>query len=128
VPVNNYRDLKVWQLSMEIGCAVRETALAFPKQETFGLASQIQRAAVSIPANIAEGHERDSTKEYLRHLSIAQGSRAELETELLFARRSSYISQESLDRFLSQLDEVGRMITAIRKTLKRRLDEERGRK
>lgn len=122
--VNSYRDLKVWQLSMEIGYAVREMTLVFPKQEMFGLASQIQRAVVSIPANIAEGHERDSTKEYLRHLSIAQGSRAELETELMFARKSNYISQESLDRVLGQIDEVGRMITAIQKTLKRRLDEE----
>jgi four helix bundle protein len=68
--VNNFRDLAVWQRSLDIAHTIRQSTLAFPKHETFGLASQIQRAAVSIPSNIAEGHERDSTKEYLYHLSL----------------------------------------------------------
>jgi len=93
----------------------------FPKHETFGLASQIQRSAVSIPANIAEGHERDSTKEYLYHLSIAQGSRAELETELQLAQMSGYLKNETVQRFLNELDEIGKMIRAIQKSLKRKL-------
>lgn len=122
--VKSYRDLIVWQKSMEVAFAVRESTLTFPKQEMFGLASQIQRSAVSIPANIAEGHERDSTKEYLRHLSIAQGSRAELETELMLAQRSGYVTAEAANQFLGQLDEVGKMIRAIQKSLRTRLENE----
>src|SRR5262245_45601273 len=119
--VKNYRDLQVWQQSLEVASAIRQATLAFPKHETFGLASQIQRAAASIPANIAERHERESTKEYLYHLSVSQGSRAELETELVLARMSGYLNSETTERFLAQLDEIGRMIRAIQKALKRKL-------
>jgi four helix bundle protein len=119
--VNNFRDLVVWQRSLEIAHTIRQSTLAFPKQEIFGLASQIQRAAVSIPANIAEDHERDSTKEYLYHLSVAQGSRAELETHLQLAHMSGYLKKENVQRFLNELDEIGKMIRAIQKSLKRKL-------
>lgn len=72
--ISSYRDLKAWQLSMDVVEHVYRLTQGFPKQETYGLTSQIQRAAVSIPSNVAEGHTRDSTKEFLHHLSIALGS------------------------------------------------------
>ncbi len=78
--VKSYRDLRVWQAAMNLVEQVYRLTRAFPKQETYGLSSQMQRAAVSIPSNIAEGHTREHLKEYLHHLSIAQASLAELET------------------------------------------------
>jgi len=89
----------------------------FPKSEMFGLSSQIQRAAVSVPANIAEGHGREHIGDYLRHLSIAKGSLVELETLLLIARRQNYIQQNELDSLLVEAGQVGRMLTALRRKL-----------
>ncbi|AFZ29169.1 hypothetical protein Glo7428_0574 [Gloeocapsa sp. PCC 7428] len=90
----------------------------FPRQEIYGLSSQIQRAAVSVPSNIAEGHTRDSTKEYLQFLSIALGSLAELETQLILAARLSYLSTQDLQITLSKTDEISRMIRGLQKPLK----------
>ena len=81
----NFRSLKVWQLGMQLAEEVYRLSQQFPKQEMYGLTSQIQRAAVSIPANIAEGHAMGSSKDFLRFLAIAQGSLAELETHLMLA-------------------------------------------
>ena len=78
--VQNYRDLKVWQESMDLTPEVYRLQRKLPKEETYGLGDQIRRAAVSIPANIAEGHARQHTKEFLQYLAIARGSLAELET------------------------------------------------
>ncbi|MES1025536.1 four helix bundle protein [Gloeocapsa sp. BRSZ] len=89
----------------------------FPRQEIYGLSSQIQRAAVSVPS-IAEGHTRDSTKEYLQFLSIALGSLAELETQLILAAKLSYLSTEDLQITLSKTDEISRMIRGLQKALK----------
>lgn len=80
--LNSFRDLRVWQLSMELVEIIYRLTQNFPKYEIYGLTSQIQRAAVSVPSNIAEGHTREHTKEFLHHLSIAQASLAELETQL----------------------------------------------
>jgi four helix bundle protein len=90
--MNSYQELLVWQRGMEIAKLVYQLTSQFPKSEQYGLTSQLQRAAVSIPANIAEGHARDSTKEFLRYLSIVRGSLAELETLLLLSRDFSYIA------------------------------------
>ena len=78
--VNSYRDLRVWQKAMDLVVTSYEVAKQFPQSELYGLVSQIQRAAVSIPANIAEGHGREHLGDYLHHLSIANGSLMELET------------------------------------------------
>src|SRR5262245_32683235 len=91
VSIQNYRDLMVWQKSMDLVEEVYRLSAGFPKHETYALSSQLQRATVSIPANIAEGHDRDSTKEYLRHVSIAVGSLAELETLVTIAKRLQYV-------------------------------------
>jgi len=80
--IKNYRDLRVWQSGMDLVVMVYELSDKFPAKEMYGLTSQIRRAAVSVPSNIAEGHTRESTQEYLHHLSIAQASLAEVETQI----------------------------------------------
>lgn len=116
--VNSYRDLKVWQVGMEIAAMVYRLTEKFPKQEAYGLTSQVQRAAVSIPSNIAEGHARDSTKEYLCALSIARGSLAELETQLLLSESLGYLTKADLESVLSKTNEIGKMLNALQQSLK----------
>ena len=97
-----------------------ETA-RFPQREAFGLRQQLEKAAVSIPSNIAEGHARDSTKEYLHYVSIALGSLAELETQTILASRLKYIAQIDADQLLATADEVGKMLRGVQKSLKTRV-------
>ncbi len=92
----------------------------FPKEEVYGLSSQLQRSAVSIPANIAEGRERGRTKEFLHHLSIAYGSLAELETHILIARRLDCVSEENIGQLMDKMAEIGRMLNGLRGSLKHR--------
>ena len=99
--IRSFRDLRVWQGGMEIAQGIYAITGKFPRHELYGLASQIQRAAVSIPSNIAEGHARESTKEYLQHVSIAQASVAEVETQLEIAKRLRYISNDQCDALFS---------------------------
>ncbi len=93
----------------------------FPKAEIFGLTSQIRRAAGSIPANIAEGHGRAHTKEYLNHLSMARGSLAELETHLILSQEVELMKEIDLNKCLALADEISRMLAALRKSLESRL-------
>src|SRR5262245_28612308 len=92
----SYRDLLVWQKAMDFVVACYETTDRFPKKELYGLSCQLQRAAVAVPANIAEGRGRLSTKEYLHHVSIAYGSLFEAETHILIAERLKYLSSEDV--------------------------------
>lgn len=117
----NYRGLKVWQTGMELAREVYRLTRSFPRQEVYGLSSQIQRAAVSIAANIAEGHARDSTKEFLRHLSIARGSLAELETFLLLAEELGYCTHDEIARIFNKCQEEGRMLNGLQTKLKRKI-------
>jgi four helix bundle protein len=94
---------------------------SFPKKEVYALSSQMRRAAVSIPANIAEGHARESTKEFLHYISIALGSLAELETHLILAGRLSYLEERDVSTTLSEADELGRMLRGLQKALKSKL-------
>ena len=119
--INSYRDLKVWQLGMDLAEQVYHLTREFPKQEVYGLVSQIQRAVVSIPSNIAEGHARGSTKEFLHHLAIALGSLAELETQLILAKRLTYIEKNDLELVLSKTDEIQRMLRGLQRSLKAKL-------
>src|SRR6266487_5610676 len=98
--IRSFRDLRVWQAGIELVRLVYGMTSKFPRDETYGLASQMQCAAVSVPSNIAEGHARESTKEYLQHLSIAQASLAELETQLEIAKLLNYILAEDATQFL----------------------------
>lgn len=121
MPVKSYRDLKVWQASMILVEQVYHLTQNFPAEEKFGLTSQMRRVAVSVPSNIAEGHAKASTREFLRHLSIALGSLAELETQLFLAERLRYIHQTHLDPILAQADEVGKMLRGLQKALEKRV-------
>ena len=119
--INSYKDLKVWQASIALTKEVYLVTQKFPKYEVYGLSSQMQRAAVSIPSNIAEGHARDSTAEFLRFLTIALGSLAELETQLIVAEKLIYIDDLILQSLLSKTDEIQRMLRGLQKSLKAKL-------
>ena len=123
MPVRSYRDLLVWQRAMDLVDAVYLLCRTLPASERFGLANQMQRAAVSIAANIAEGHGLGITRSYLYHLSIASGSLAELETELLIANRQHFLTEFDLARMLDSAQEVSVMLRALRTSLKRRVPE-----
>ena len=117
----NFRDLRVWQLGMQLTEEVYRLSLQFPKSEVYGLVSQIQRAAVSIPANIAEGHAMGSTRDFLRYLAIAQGSLAELETHLMLAERVKYVRSDRIKPILDRCAEEARMLRSLRKSVRARL-------
>jgi four helix bundle protein len=128
--IQNYRDLLVWQKkAMDLVTAIYQLTTDFPKHELYGISSQMQRAAVSIPANIAEGHDRDSTKEYLRHLAIAVGSLAELETLISITLRLKYIAPSTHDSLDGECRLLGRMLRNLQRSLRariKRLDQEKG--
>lgn len=104
--ISSFRDLNVWQFSMDLAEKVYKLTQGFPKQEMYGLSSQMQRAAVSVSSNIAEGHARDSTKEFLHFLSVALGSLFELETQLVLAGRLAYLEKKDLEEVLFNFDRV----------------------
>lgn len=115
--IKSYQDLEVWQKAMELIIECYKTTEPFPKNETFGLASQLQRAAVSMAANIAEGHSRQHTKEFLQSLSIAYGSLAEVETHILIVERLKYIDNSLSAKLLGKTAELGRMLNGLRRSL-----------
>ena len=120
--VSSYRQLKVWQLGIELTKSVYALTQKLPKDELYGLANQMRRAAVSIPANLAEGHARDSTKEFLHHISIALGSLAEVETMLVLAESLGYSDAAAVAALLQNTDEEGKMLRGLQKTLKSRAE------
>lgn len=115
--VKSFKDLMVWQKAMALAEESYRLTGRFPKHEMFGLSLQIQRSATSVPSNIAEGNGRDHLAEYQHHLSIARGSLSELETQLRLALRLHYVSTEDAGRAFSLIDEVGRMLTALKRSL-----------
>jgi len=121
--IRSHRDLLVWQKSLDLVVASYQLTKQFPDREKFGLSSQLQRAAVSVPANIAEGHGRRATRAYLNHLSIANGSLAELETHVFLAMRLGYVTESDLAPGLSLIEEVRRMLAALRNKLSDQLPE-----
>ena len=112
-----YRDLKVWQAAMRLAEESYRLSARFPKHETYGLASQVQRSAVSVPSNIAEGHGRNSRKEFHHFLGIALGSLAELETQLILAQQMGYLTGELINPVLQISDEIGKMLKGLQKSL-----------
>jgi four helix bundle protein len=118
--VNSYQDLTVWQKAMDLAVLCYQLTKKFPKEELYGLVSQIRRAATSIPANIAEGWGRGSTKEYIQFLRIARGSTKELETHLILSQRLGLITEETLRPVLSLLGEVSRMTISLITSLQKR--------
>lgn len=112
-----YRELKVWRLAMELAEEVYKLCAEFPKHEVYGLTSQLQRATVSIPSNIAEGQARNSSKEFGHFLGIARGSLAELETQIMLAQRLGYLTAEKADPALEKAEEIGKMLKGLQKSL-----------
>ena len=117
--VRNYSELIVWQKAMDLVEEIYAATKQFPKEELYGLTSQIRRAAVSVPSNIAEGQGRKSTNEFLHHLSIAHGSLREVETQILIAGRLLYVGQEDINSVLELSAEVGRLINGLANSLTR---------
>jgi four helix bundle protein len=115
--IKNYRDLKVWERAMDLVTASYKVADLLPKSELYGLAAQIRRAAVSIPANIAEGHGRDHLGDYLGRLSVANGSLMELETHFLIANRLAYLRMTEIGALLELSAEVSRMLAGLTRKL-----------
>ncbi|HEY3172869.1 MAG TPA: four helix bundle protein [Thermoanaerobaculia bacterium] len=118
--IRSYRDLLVWQKAVDLAIECYRVSRTLPKSEMYGLASQVQRAAVSIAANIAEGHGREHLGDYLRHLSIANGSLMELETHLLIASRLKYLSSQETAPLLIHTSEIGRMLNGLVRRLNER--------
>jgi len=116
--VRSYRDLRVWQKAMALVVESYRVAKLLPKSETYGLIGQIQRAAVSIPANIAEGHGREHLGDYIRHLSVANGSLMELETHFLISVELEYLTRDQIAQAMSMTAEVGRMLTGLTRKLR----------
>jgi four helix bundle protein len=119
--MKGYRDLKVWQLGIEISLAVYRLTDQFPHREIYGLTSQLRRAATSIPSNIAEGHSRGQTKDLLRFLAISRGSIAEVETQLIIAERLAYVEPKHVQSIRDMLDEESRMLAGLRRSLQSKL-------
>jgi len=117
----SYRDLLVWQKSTNLVVDAYKASQSWPREEACGLTNQMRRAAVSIPANIAEGQGRDGTKEFLRFLIIASGSLCEMETHLLIAPHLDYLSQEQTDALMEQTAEIGRLLNGLKGNLRTRI-------
>ncbi len=118
-PVRSYRDLRVWQQSMDLAEETYRATEQFPEHERYGLVSQLRRAAVSVASNIAEGHPR-SRRDYVRYLVIASGSLSEMETQLVLSARLGFLSREQAEHLLEVCDHIGRMLGSLRRSLRAR--------
>ena len=116
--MHNFKELKVWKMSIELTKLVFELTRSFPNEHKFGLSNQLFRCAVSIPSNIAEGSGRNHNKEFIQFLGIANGSTFELITQLILAKRLKLINEEIVQPVISQLVEVSNMNFSFQKTLK----------
>jgi len=114
----SYEDLKVWEKSVTLAKQIYDLTKTFPKDEIYGLTSQIRRSAVSVSSNIAEGCGRNSYGEFIQFIGIASGSLAELHTQLLIAFNTDYLKQEDFNMILLQIKEIGRMLNGLKSTLK----------
>ncbi|OGE13255.1 four helix bundle protein, partial [Candidatus Curtissbacteria bacterium RIFOXYB12_FULL_40_6] len=117
--IRSYKDLIVWQKAFKLALNVYEVTKKFPKEEVYGLTSQMRRCAISIPSNIAEGYARHRRLEYIQFLQIAFASGAELETQLLIAKEIGFIKENDSKSLSTQLDEVMKMLNSLIDKLKR---------
>jgi four helix bundle protein len=115
----NYRDLVVWQKAMDLVEMIYTATKLFPKEELYGLTSQIRRAAVSIPSNIAEGQGRKSSGDFARFLAIAYGSLREVETQILIAERLGYMDKQASQNLIACASEVGRLLNGLSNSLQK---------
>jgi four helix bundle protein len=124
-PIKNYQDLEVWRVGMDLCVTAYEHVKSLPSAERFELSSQIRRAAVSVPSNVAEGHTRRQPKPFLNHVHIALGSLAELETCLIVSSHLGYLSPQSIEMTLSEAARVGQMLNGLARSIDRRLGVQR---
>jgi four helix bundle protein len=115
--IRSYKDLEVWQKSMTLAEDCYRATTEFPRDEIYGMTAQIRRAAVSIPANIAEGYGRDQTGSFIQFLRIAQGSTRELETHLILCGRIGLLHKEVRDKLLDECERISKMLRALVRTL-----------
>lgn len=120
--MHNYKELIIWQKAIDLVTDIYKVTVEFPDFEKYGLSCQIQRSAVSIPSNIAEGSGRRSEKDFLRFLDVSKGSAFELETQLIIALKLNYLSKEEAEEIFSRISELQKMIYGFCKKLKNNLD------
>ncbi|MGY2047059.1 four helix bundle protein [Methylobacterium sp. JK268] len=125
-PITSYRDLDVWQGAMTLAEECYRVTAAFPREELFGMTSQIRRASASIAANIAEGHGRESTPSFVNALRIAQGSLKELETHVLLSQRVGLMAGAPAGSLMAKCDGLGRQLRSLIRSLQRRASAEKG--
>lgn len=123
-PINSYRDLDVWQDAMTLAVSCYDFTRSFPREEMFGLTSQIRRASSSVAANIAEGHGRERTQSFIQFLRIAQGSIKELETHVILASRVGFADKEAASALVTRCESVGRQVRGLIRSLQRKAEQE----
>lgn len=116
--MNNYKELKLWQKSVDLAVAVYGITATFPKEEIYGLTQQIKRSAVSVPSNIAEGSGRNSKKDFSNFLGISYGSSCELETQLIIANRVDFLDEDRLNALRHEITEIQKKNYALKRSLK----------
>jgi len=119
--IKSYQDLKAWQLSMKFTKTIYRVTDDFPDTERFGLISQLRRASVSVPSNIAEGWGRFSTNDYARFLRMARGSLFEVETQLILAKDLGFLREDQFDIAYAEVNEAGRVLTGLVKSIEEKL-------
>ena len=120
MPQGGYKDLIAWKKGMELVATIYDATDGFPSHEQFGLVSQLRRAAVSVPSNIAEGKAHYSNRDFVRYLRHARGSLAEIETQVLIAEQRKYLTDATAAKLSQQLDELGRILSGLINSLKDR--------
>lgn len=121
--MHKFKELRVWQEAMELAKLVYKTTASFPTEEKYGLVSQLNRASVSVPSNIAEGAGRESNKEFIQYLNIALGSAFELETQIILAHSFGFIADDRFTFLIEQMDKTQRMINSFRTSLSNKLKQ-----
>jgi four helix bundle protein len=118
--IKDHKDLTAWKVALELCLAVHASTGGFPTDERFGLVAELRKTARSVICNIAEGHQRRSRREFIRFLDIAQGSRAELETQLTLASHLGYVAEDASGRLMALSFRVGKLLSALSRTLRDR--------
>ncbi len=125
--IQSFRELRVWQAAMDFAEQIFAATKLLPREDQYGLVSQLRRAAVSVPSNIAEGNRRGTTRDYLKFLSIANGSLAEIETQLILCQRYNYLTELQVTALIADATEISRLLNALSKALRTNLKQGRGR-
>ncbi len=120
--IKNFKDLLVWQQARTLTKQIYFLSQSFPKEETYGLSGQIRRAIISVISNIAEGHSRSSTKDYIQYISMAIGSLAEVETQLIIACDLQYLQEETIGDTFASIHDLQRKLHSLRKALRSKLN------